>query len=229
MLETKTLPFEDVEFKFNDTTHTVEGYASVFNSNDLSNDTVLPGAFKGFIAKTGGRHIMRVEHFPWMHPGIWTKAAEDSKGLHVFGELTPGNSAAEDLRASMKHGTVMGLSIGFPRPDPSTFEKKSGGGRILRELAPFETSFTAVPMEPLATIESFKSELDGVDNIRDMEMFLRDSGMFSKSMATALISHVKGLCRSESEQESAEKMRELQQALQLKAVLDKYDLSKLLA
>ena len=44
-METKQLPIESVQLKWNDEDWAVSGYASVFNSVDKVGDTVLPGAF----------------------------------------------------------------------------------------------------------------------------------------------------------------------------------------
>ena len=227
MLEFKTNPIEECEFKFNDDEWRVEGYATVWNSVDKTGDRIIPGAFTKSLA-SGKGISMHLEHLRWITPGKWESAVEDDKGLRVTGYLTRDHSVAKDLRASMRHGTIKALSQGFWIPEGGS-KKNNSGGRDISEINLVEVSFTADPAEPNATIESFKSMLEGVDNIRDMEAFLRDSANLSKSMAVALISHVKQLCRSESEQESAEKLRELQAALQVKAVLEKYDLRKLLA
>ena len=227
MLEYKSNPSEACEFKFNDDEWQVTGYATVFNSYDRVGDRILPGAFSKSLA-SGNPIAMHMEHQRWVTPGKWESAVEDEKGLRVMGYLTRGHSVATDLRASMRHGVIKALSQGFWIPDGGA-EKNQKGGRDIAEINLVEVSFTADPMEPNATIESFKSALMEVQNIRDMETFLRDSGNFSKSMATALISHVKALCRSESEQETAERMRELETAKQLKAVIDKYDIRKLIA
>jgi hypothetical protein len=227
MLEYKSNPSEACEFKFNDDEWAVTGYATVWNSIDKVGDVMLPGAFKKSI-DAGKGFAMHLEHQRWVTPGKWDSAVEDEKGLLVSGHLTRGHSVANDLKASMRHGTIKALSQGFWIPEGG-FEKNLHGGRNISEVNLVEVSFTADPMEPNATIESYKSALMEVQNIRDMEAFLRDSGNFSKSMATALISHVKQLCRSESEQENAANLRELQAAMQLKAVIDKYDIRKLIA
>jgi HK97 family phage prohead protease len=225
MLEYKTNPIE--ELKFNDDEWLVEGYATVWNSVDKVGDRILPGAFTKSLASGNGIR-MHLEHLRGITPGKWDKAVEDEKGLYISGHLTRDHSVAKDLRASMRHGTIKAFSQGF-RIREGGSKRNDKGGRDISDIDLVEVSFTADPAEPNATIESFKSMLEGVDNIRDMEAFLRDSVNLSKSMATALISHVKQLCRSESEQENAEKLRELQAAVQLKAVFDKYDLRKLVA
>lgn len=221
-MEYKQTPIEAVELKFNDDEWRVEGYATVWNSVDKMGDTILPGAFTKSL-QSGNSIAMRFEHLRWATPGKWDAAIEDEKGLRMVGHLTREHSLAKDLRASMRHGTIKGLSQGFWIPDGG-FKKNDKGGRDISEINLIEVSFTADPAEPKATIEHFKSALADLHTIRDLEGFLRDSGNLSKSEAAALISHVKHICRSESEQDDAVK-RELQ--TELKSLVDKYDLRTL--
>jgi len=226
-LEMKQTPIEAVELKFNDDDYSVEGYATVWNSVDKVGDVVIPGAFTKSL-QSSATVAMRLEHLRWATIGKWDDIKEDGKGLRVSGHLTRGHSMSEDVRASMRHGTIRALSQGFWIPEGGA-TKNAHGGRDIAQINLVEVSFTADPMEPNATIESFKSALDEVQNIRDMESFLRDSGNFSKSMATALVGRVRDVCRSESEQETAEKMRELRRVAEIKAILEKYDIRKLIA
>jgi len=222
MLQYKNHPLEACEFRFNDDDWQVTGYASAFNSVDSFNDTVLPGAFAESIkAKVP---VMRFEHLRYATPGKWDSAVEDEKGLRVSGHLTRDHSIAKDLRASMRHGTIRGLSIGFWTPEDG-FEAKSDGGRILKKINLVEVSFTADPAEPLATIDSFKSEVAAIATLADMEDFLRDTGNLSKSMACTLISQMKAVCLGDPDKAKAQN----EAVMQLKSVLDKYDLRKLIA
>lgn len=225
-METKTNPIENCEFKFDDDEWKITGYASVFNSVDKVGDTILPGAFAKSI-ESGNEIKMYYEHLRFLKPGRWESFTEDEKGLRVVGHLTRDHSLAKDIRAEMRHGTVKALSIGFTIP-AGGYEESEDGGRILKTINLMETSLTGNPAEPNAIIESFKSELDTVLTLRDMESFLRESGNYSKSMATALLGRAKAICRSESEQETALKMRELRAITELKAVFDKYDLRHLI-
>jgi HK97 family phage prohead protease len=226
-MEIKSNPLEACELKFNDDEWHVAGYATVFNSFDKVGDRIMPGAFtKTLEAKNPIR--MHFEHLRWITPGKWEKAYQDEKGLRVEGYLTRGHSWATDLRASMRHGTIGGLSQGFNVPDGG-YQKNEKGGRDIYEINLVEVSFTGNPAEPKATIESFKSEIAGLATLSDFENFLRESGGFTKSMATALIGQFKSVCRSESDAQAQEQMRELQAAMRLKSVLDKYDISKLIA
>jgi len=226
-METKHLPIEACNLKFDDDEWKVTGYATVFNSFDKVGDRIMPGAFTKSLERNE-KIAMHLEHLRWITPGKWDSARQDEKGLFIEGHLTRGHSVAADLRASMRHGTIGGLSQGFHVPDGAS-EKNEKGGRDIHEINLIEVSFTANPAEPKATIESFKSELDNIQTIRDMESFLRDTGNFSRSMTTALIGRVKALCQSESEQERNEKMRELEAAMQLKDIYNRYDIKKLLA
>ena len=222
-METKTLPIEVCELKFDDDEWKVEGYASVFNSVDKVGDTVLPGAFSKSLQ--GGREIrMHMEHMRWTHPGKWVDFREDQHGLKATGYLTRDHSQAKDLRASMRHGTVRGLSIGFVIPEGGA--EKKGDIRLLKEIELHEVSFTGTPAEPQAMLTAWKSELSTIESLSDFESFLRDSGAnISKSMATALTSHLKRLILSESEQAEEEIKRERQrQAEEFKAALNRYQL-----
>ncbi|SPY94528.1 head maturation protease [Proteus mirabilis] len=129
----KTLNFDEAEIKFtgDGTQGVFEGYASVFSHQDLDGDIILPGAFKHVLDKQKQKVAMFYNHRVWELPvGKWEYMEEDQKGLRVRGQLTPGHSAAQDLKAAMKHGTVDGLSIGFGclRND---FER-TPSGRILK-------------------------------------------------------------------------------------------------
>ena len=201
-METKQTPIEAVELKWDDESWKVEGYASVFNSVDKVGDTVLPGAFiKSLEERTPAMHF---EHLRWATPGMWTKAEEDDHGLKVTGQLTRDHSLAKDLRASLRHGTVRGLSIGFVIKNAD----QDGDNRILKEVDLYEVSFTASPAEPQAVVTAWKSELACVNSLGDFERFLRDSGDISKSMATALTSHLKTILLSDSEEVDEEIKRE---------------------
>lgn len=224
MLETKHNPIEACELKFNDDEWKVTGYATVFNSVDKVGDVILPGAFDEWLEKNAAP-AMRFEHLRWITPGKWDSAVTDEKGLRVSGHLTRDHSVAKDLRASMRHGTIRGLSQGFHIVEA---EDNDHGGRDIKKIDLVEVSFTATPAEPKATIESFKSELESLNTYSDIEDFLRESGNFSKSMTTALFGRIKDICRSESEHEADMQKRELEQARALKALAAKYDLRNLL-
>ncbi|MGK9537108.1 HK97 family phage prohead protease, partial [Salmonella enterica subsp. enterica] len=81
---------------------------------------------------------------------------EDSKGLIVIGELTPGMSASNDLRAAMEHKTVEGMSVGFTvtKDDYTIIDT----GRAFKNVQALrEISICTFPANEQATIDSMKS------------------------------------------------------------------------
>ena len=217
-METKTLPLEQAELKWDDEDWRVEGYASVWDSVDKVGDTVERGAFAKSLEQR--KPAMHFEHLRWATPGMWTTAEEDDRGLKVVGQLTRDHSLAKDLRASLRHGTVRGLSIGFVLKD----SEQDGPTRILKEVDLHEVSFTAAPAEPKAVVTAWKSELATINSLGDFERFLRDTGDISRSMATALTSHLKTLLLSDSERVDEEIKREKQRRdRELRAMLTRWN------
>ena len=208
-MEHKTLAIE-AEFKtYDDDEWKVEGYGSVFDSVDLVGDTIKKGAFADSIEEKMPR--MYLEHFRLITPGMWTKAQEDDHGLHLTGYLTRGHTWAKDLRASLRHGTIRGLSIGFSLPE-SGFEKTEDG-RVIKKANLFEVSFVGEPAEPQAQVESFKSEIAELNTLPDFEHFLRDLGVIPRSAVTAFVSRFKNSLQSDSAEVAEEKTRKLESVI----------------
>lgn len=195
----KTLSFEETEIKFTGDGNqgVFEGYASVFNNTDSDGDIILPGAFKNALTSQSRKVAMFFNHKTWELPvGKWDSLAEDDKGLYVRGQLTPGHSGAADLKAAMQHGTVEGMSVGFSvtKDDYSM----GASGRIFKNIAALrEISVCTFPANELAGVAAMKS-VDGIETIRDVENWLRDSVGLTKSQAVGLIARFKSAIRSES-------------------------------
>ena len=220
-METKTLPIEACELKFDDNDWRVEGYASVFNSIDKVGDTIMPGAFQKSL-EHGVEIKMYYEHSRLLKPGKWDNLAEDERGLKAAGHLTRDHSLAKDLRAELRHGTVRGMSIGFHTTEAGT-KVRDDGGRNLSEIELVEISFTGSPAEPKAVVTAWKSELEMVNSLSDFEDFLRESGSAcSKAMATALTGRLKAIVLSESDSAHEEMQRKAAEELQ--ATLNRYQL-----
>lgn len=196
----KTLSFDQTEIKFtgDGKQGIFEGYASVFNNTDSDGDIILPGAFKNALANQTRKVAMFFNHKTWELPvGKWDALEEDSKGLLVRGQLTPGHSGAADLKAAMQHGTVEGMSVGF---SVSKDDYSMGtSGRIFKNVAALrEISVCTFPANELAGVSAMKSA-EGIETIRDIEGWLRDSVGLSKSQAVGMIARFKSAIRSESE------------------------------
>jgi HK97 family phage prohead protease len=196
----KTLAFEQAEIKFasGGKQGVFEGYASVFGVTDSDGDIMLSGAFKKVLEGQSRQVGMFFNHKTWEIPvGKWQALEEDSKGLLVRGELTPGHSGATDLKAAMEHGTVGGMSVGFSvtKDDFNMIET----GRAFKSVTALrEISICTFPANEQATIESMKS-LESITTIRDVEHWLRDSAGLSKSQALGFIARFKSAVRSDSE------------------------------
>jgi HK97 family phage prohead protease len=195
----KTLSFDETEIKFTGDGNQgiFEGYASVFNNTDSDGDIILPGAFKSALTNQTRKVAMFFNHKTWELPvGKWDALTEDDKGLYVRGQLTPGHSGAADLKAAMQHKTVEGMSVGFSvnKDDYSI----GTSGRIFKNIPVLrEISVCTFPANELAGVAAMKS-VDGIETIRDVENWLRDSVGLTKSQAVGLIARFKSAIRSES-------------------------------
>lgn len=172
------------------------GYASKFNGVDAYKDTILPGAYTKTL---GGRE--RPVEMRWNHTGPiigkWLTVREDAYGLYVEGQLTPGHSVAEDVKASLAFGSVSGMSIGYYIKDA---DKKDDGGRILKTIELVEISVVERPADLGAYVADVKAVIDDAESLKELENLLRDAGGFSKSEATAIIAKARSIGRSESDQ-----------------------------
>ena len=207
-MQHKLIDLNQIEVKFDDARRGFfSGYASVFGGVDAYGDTIMPGAYKSTIEMRKRPVQMRWNHFGEVI-GKWLDIRETEKGLLVEGELTPGHSKAEDVYASLKHGAISGLSIGY-RPVKS-FPNETGG-LDLHEIDLVEISVVESPADLAAQIGDIKSAIDELKTIRDIERFVRESG-FAKEDAVMLVSRMKSIVRGELEQERKQ-TNELAQAI----------------
>lgn len=196
----KTLAFDQAAIKFANggAQGVFEGYASVFGVVDSDGDVIEAGAFADALKSQSRAVAMFFNHQRNEIPvGKWLDLSEDSHGLHVRGELTPGNPQSEALKAAMMHGTVGGMSVGcsIAKGDMSTIATGFSFRKVSRLT---EISVCTFPANEAATVSTLKS-MDTIESIRDAESWLRESAGLSKSEAQALIARIKSAVRSESE------------------------------
>lgn len=207
-MQHKLINADSVQFKFYEGKQGIfSGYASTFNNVDSYGDTVYSGAYKKTIVNRERPIQMLFNHQQGVI-GKWTTIQEDEKGLYVEGELTPGHSKAQDVYASMMHGAISGLSIGY-YPTVSTPNEK--GGNDLYEISLVEISVVESPADINAQVGRIKSMIDEAMTLKDIEHLLRDAGRFSKADATALVGRIKKLHLGEQEAEktSNQEMQDL--------------------
>ena len=157
------------------------GYASVFNGLDSYGDTIKAGAYKSTLLDRERPIQLRKDHYGPVI-GKFTEIYEDEIGLHVEGELTKGHSAAEDTAASLRHGAISGLSIGYIVKD----SEQNGVIRELKEIELIEISIVESPADNNAHITTIKS----MEKLKDVEALLHQKG-FSQKEATEIVSTVK--------------------------------------
>lgn len=207
-MKRKNISLDSVDIKMEEDGRKFSGYASVFGGVDSYGDTIMPGAYKATIDSPSRPIALRWNHYGPII-GKWTGFKEDETGLYVEGELTPGHSVAEDAYASLKHGAVTGLSIGYR---PVKEEKNDKGGVDLHEIDLVEISVVESPADTAAQVSDVKSAVAEFTSLKEVERFLRDAKGFTRSDAVALVSCIKTLSRSDSESkaELAENANHLQ-------------------
>lgn len=196
-MELKQLPFNDLELKFVGEDMVFAGYASIFGGIDAYGDTIDPKAYDQTLVERTRPVRMRWNHYGPVI-GKWLSMNVDGKGLYVNGQLTPGHSTAVDVYASMKHGAIDGMSIGYI---PRLVEEMGEGRRLLKQIDLIEISVVEEPADLGAKIESVKAALDECHSIKEIESFLREVGRFSKADSIALIARLKRLALGEHEAE----------------------------
>lgn len=186
-----------------------EGYACLFDREDLGHDVIRQGAFAKSLGERGLEGIkLLYQHDPAQPVGQWLTIREDCKGLFVRGKLATEVAKAREILSMMKAGILDGLSIGFRtvrgRKDPKS------GIRHLLELDLWEISIVTFPMQPDARISAVKSEQGGgavfkPDDTpfskRELERKLMQDAGLSRSQARALMAH--GLTGLSGKQDAA--------------------------
>jgi len=209
----KSLSLDDVSLKLEGATGVFEGYASKWGGVDSYGDTIVKGAFVDTL-KANGQPKLFLEH-SWKLGGALlpigkAECVEDSVGLHLRGELTPGLAIASDVLAAMKHGTIGGLSIGGLVKKGDYDVTPSGGKLIKRWHNLYEVSVVVHPADKAAQIDlasvknmDFEALLPECKTERDIERLLRDAGL-GKWEAMAIVSRAKAIFDGRDAPEEAE-------------------------
>lgn len=198
-MKRKMIQLDSCRLKFDDEARTIEGYASVFDGVDSYGDTVKRGAYAETLRDRDRPVRMRWNHWGPVI-GKWTEIREDEKGLFVRGELTPGHSVAENVYASLKHGAIDGLSIGYIVEIGDGAEKNETGGYDLTKIDLIEISVVEEPADLGANISNVKEWTEAIgeiESLKDAENYLREAAGFSRSAATALVARLKTMCQGE--------------------------------
>ena len=176
------------DLKSVDSTGVFEGYASLFNRQDLGRDVVLPGAFRETLRKRGAAGVrMLFQHDPNQPIGIWQKIHEDARGLFVRGRIMTDVAKGREVLSLMREGALDGLSIGF-RAEHGERSKQTGVRR-LRKVDLWEISVVTFPMLPGARVSRVKSvgTKRSTPTPREFERWLTHDAGLSRSQARAVM------------------------------------------
>ena len=210
-MTTKNLDFA-CELKASGDTGTFEGYGSVFNITDRGGDIVAAGAFSDTLA--AAKAAGRLPAMLWQHRqaepiGVYTEMEEDSIGLKVKGKLALKTARGAEAYELMKMGAITGLSIGYRVRDDSW--DRVTGVRTIKKADLHELSLVTIPMNDASRVSAVKT-IEELDSLSEIERHLRDVCGMSKSEATALVSRIKSVSRSDSG-DQADRLAELAAAL----------------
>jgi HK97 family phage prohead protease len=155
-MPTHELKFTPLDLKRVEPDGTFSGYASLFNTEDLGSDIVLPGAFRDSLAKRGAAGVkLLYQHNPAEPIGVWDSLREDSRGLLARGRLMLAVARAREVLALMRAGALDGLSIGF-RTVTGNRDAKTGIRRLAK-IDLWEISIVTFPLLPEARVAHVKS------------------------------------------------------------------------
>ena len=190
------MKFISLDFKHAEADGTFEGYASLFNREDLGRDIVMPGAFRESLASRGPRGVkLLFQHDSNQPIGVWTVLQEDARGLYAEGRLMREVSKAREVMALMRAGALDGLSIGF-RTVKARRDKATGVRRI-DKIDLWEISIVTFPLLPEARITTTAKQApfaSGPPTEREFERWLtRDAGLTRGEARAVLRSGLSGL------------------------------------
>jgi len=191
------------DFKFHATKKgEFEGYASVFGGVDSYGDTIIKGAFDKTI-ESGILPKMFVNHDSFQVPvGDWKDIKEDDHGLLVVGVIDMNHKDGMTVHSALKRKAMDGMSIGY-KIFKGGSEENETGGLDLSSIDVKEISVVNFPADGAARISGVKNDIELITSLKDAERFLRDSG-YSKSMATAFVSHISAMCKGDPTDNSDE-------------------------
>ena len=163
------------------------GYGSQFMNVDAYGDRVFPEAYEKTLKDRERKIKMRWNHYGPII-GKWLDIGVDDFGLAVEGSLTPNHSIANDVKASIEHESIDGMSIGYIE---KRVEKNKFGGVDIIELELIEISIVEEAANLGASINGLKSMIDELESLKQIEAFIRDECRLSHTAAKALVSRIK--------------------------------------
>lgn len=149
----------------------IEGYAAIFGNIDSYGDRIQKGAFEKTLIERKGRIPFCYQHDIWNPIGKPMEIKEDDKGLFVRAMIS---AAEDDIQTKIREEILKEMSIGYRTLNSTTAMQDGVPVNELTEVKLVEISIVTIAANPLATIESYKTEAEKKDFI---------SGQFDRLIA----------------------------------------------
>ena len=170
-------------FKYDEGTGTFECYGNVKGNIDHAKDRTLDGAYVKSIERhksNGTMPKMFWMHNPYDLPvGKWIDMREDAKGLWMKGKLSK-TAMGKDIEILAKDGALDSFSIGYSVIEEKWNHEKNCNDLI--ELDIVETSWVNMACNEESRLVGIKAKMeqDELPTKRELEKFLRESGLSRK-------------------------------------------------
>ncbi len=142
---------------------TITGYGAYFGNIDAHGDIIEKGAFAKTLADRKDRIAFCYQHDIWNPIGKIMEIFEDEKGLFIKVILS---AADMDIQTKVKEGILKEMSIGYRAMESASEVRDGEDVNVLKEIKLFEVSLVTVASNPLAVIETMKSEQDKQDYVK---------------------------------------------------------------
>ena len=183
-IELKCVSFDDADVKAFDNVGEITGYASVFNRIDAYGDTILKGAYSDFLKKQQmpamlfnhiGSAFQPQSDYP-SRIGKWVEMREDERGLFVRGVITQGHPVGDAVLASIRNGTIDGLSIGFRLNKDGYVKREKSRGRIISKIGDLvEVSVVENPADNNARVNFVKTKSEELNDLYKTLLYVKIS------------------------------------------------------
>jgi len=162
----------DLKFKNFDITETkadasgnliITAYGAVFGNIDAYGDIIEKGAFADTLIERKDRIAFCYQHDIFNPVGKINEIKEDDIGLYLKVMIS---AADMDIQTKIKEGILKELSIGYKTMQERKEERNGQEVNILLAVKLFEVSLVTIAANPLAVVESMKSEIEKQDYIK---------------------------------------------------------------
>jgi len=154
----KELKFLNIPFQVkadSDDELIIEGHGAVKGNIDSYKDVITDGAFKKTLKEQGDRIAFCYQHDIYNPIGKIQEIKEDSTGLWLKVKIS---DAENDIKTKIREGILKEMSIGYSVMEAKRGEQDGEDVNFLTEIKLYEVSLVTIAANPLAMIESMKSE-----------------------------------------------------------------------